>query len=204
MVTYIRKNIKGYYIEFDEELDANVWAGKIGSTYQDFLDNKWILLSAKQVKFHKDYPNANVKEVINMELTPVPPRTLEQAKEEKISQIKVYDDSNAVNGFTINNEIEGWLTPAERSNYRSSIESAKNFSVPSLSFYVGDFLMTVTPEQGEYMLDQVQLYADQCAIVTKQHQLAVNALDTIEAVDAYDYTQGYPTKLDFTYPIQVS
>ena len=48
MKTYIRKNIKGYYIDFPEEIDAQYWAGKIGSTYEDFQNNKWILLSEEQ------------------------------------------------------------------------------------------------------------------------------------------------------------
>lgn len=204
METYIRKNIDGYYIEFNEELDANVWAGKIGSTYQEFLEGKWIHLNSEQVAFHVEHPYATIKEVLDCQLTPTPPRTLEQAKSEKIAQIEAYDNSNAVNGFTINGELEGWLTPGERSNYRSSIEAAKRQSVPELSFYVGDFPLTVTPVQGEYMLDQVQLYADACAIVTKQHELAVNALDSIEAVDGYNYQTGYPNKLNFTYPIEVS
>ena len=47
------------------------------------------------------------------------------------------------------------------------------------------------------MLAQIQLYADQCFIVTKQHKAAVEALDSIEAVDNYDVTAGYPTKLTF-------
>lgn len=45
MKTYIRKSIKGFYIQFPEEIDATYWAGKIGETYQDFLDDKWVLLS---------------------------------------------------------------------------------------------------------------------------------------------------------------
>jgi hypothetical protein len=47
------------------------------------------------------------------------------------------------------------------------------------------------------MLAQIQLYADQCFLVTKQHEAAVNALDSIESVDNYDITLGYPTKLVF-------
>jgi len=204
MYTYVRKQHKGYYLETSEPIDAEYWAGQIGLTYQDFLEGKWVPLSDEQVAFHNEHPDATVQEVIAMEITPAPERTLADAKKEKTDAISIYDSSDAVNGFTVNGEIGGWLTPSERSNYRSSIEAAKKFSIQELSFYVGDFLMTVTPEQGEYMLDQVQLYADQCAIVTKQHQLAVNALDSIEAVDNYDYTQGYPAKLNFTYPIVIS
>ena len=47
------------------------------------------------------------------------------------------------------------------------------------------------------MLDAVNIYAMQCSGVTEAHEAAINALDTIEAVDAYDYTTGYPEKLNF-------
>ena len=66
MKTYIKKSIKGYYIEFPEEIDAQYWAGQIGTTYEDFYGGKWVLLSDEQVLFHNTYPNASVKEVFEM------------------------------------------------------------------------------------------------------------------------------------------
>ena len=193
---------KGHgFIEFDtpmsEELNGNV----MGTTWQDYVAGKWVPLSAEQVAFREEHPNASVLEVWNMEITPVPVRTLEQAKRDKVRQIDIYDKSSLVNGFTVNGSVDGWFTPEERSNYRSSIDSAKLLGVETLQFYIGNLLLTITPTQAEYMLAQIQLYADQCFIVTKQHKIAVNALTTIEAVDAYDYRQGYPQKIDFTLPI---
>ena len=199
--TYIKHDIKGYYIEFDEMFDPNLY-NNLGSTFQDFLDNKWVLLSPEQVAFHEENPTASIKEVWDMQLTPVPERTLDEAKREMENRIDEYDRSSDVNSFTINNEESAWLTPDERSNYRSSIDSAKLLGVSGLSFFIGDTLLEVTPEQGEYMLAQIQLYADQCYIVTKQHKLAVEALNTIEAVDNFDYTADYPAKLNFTYPFE--
>lgn len=199
--TYIKHDIKGYYVEFNEMFNPDLY-NNLGSTYQDFLNNLWVLLSDEQVAFHNEHPTASVKEVWDMQLTPIPPRTLDQAKREMIQNIEYYDNSSEVNGFTINNDVEGWFTPDERSNYRSSIDAAKLLQVPSLSFYVGDMLLEVTPTQAEYMLAQVQLYADQCYMVTKQHKLDVEAMETIEEVDEFDYTADYPQKINFTYPIQ--
>lgn len=197
---YIRKQHKGYYIETQEEIDAEYWAGQIGMTYQDFLDNKWILLSAEQEAFHNEYPYASVKEVLTMELTPAPVRTLEQAKREKIEQIEQYDGSDNVNGFDVvkdGNTITAWLTPAERANYRSSIDAAELVGVENLSLYIGEMPITLPTQIAKMMLAQIQLYADQCFIVTKQHIAAVEALDSIEAVDNYDNTTGYPERLVF-------
>jgi hypothetical protein len=57
-----------------------------------------------------------------------------------------------VNGFTINNTIEAWFTPQERSNYKSSIDAAKLLGLDTLSFYVGDTLLEISPLIAESLL----------------------------------------------------
>lgn len=194
---YIKKSIFPHFVDFAEALKPEEY-NNLGETYQDYLDNKWVLLSDAQVAYLEEHENADVKEVWDM--APAQ-KTLEQAKMEKLMQIDQYDRSNNVNSFTINGNIEGWFTPEQRSNYKSSIDAAKLLGVESLQFFIGDLLLNVTPAQAELMLAQIQLYADQCYIVTKEHQIAVEALETVEAVEAYDHTAGYPTRLNFPYEI---
>ena len=200
--TYIKLDISGYYIEFDEMFNPELY-DNLGDTYQDFLDNKWVLLSDEQVAFHEEHPEANVKEVLDMEITPEPTRTLEDAKAEMIAKIDEYDSSSEVNSFLVNSEIEGWFTPEERSNYKSSIDAAKLLGISALTFFIDNVEMTVTPVQAEYMLAEIQLYADQCYIVTKEHKIAVEAMETIEEVDAFPYAEGYPEKINFSYPFEL-
>ena len=57
--------------------------------------------------------------------------------------------------------------------------------------------MTVSTVKAEQMLAAIQLYADACFMVTKNHNLAVEALETMEDVDAYDFRTGYPERLNF-------
>lgn len=85
METYIRKSVKGYYIEFPEEIDPVYWNDKIGSTYEDFRNNKWIKLSDEQLAFHTEHPYASISQVLAMEIpeTPVYEETLEDAKQAK-------------------------------------------------------------------------------------------------------------------------
>lgn len=192
---YIKLSLKSKFLELENKLsDSRI---DIGSTYEDYLNNLWVLLSDEQVEFYKNNPTASVKEVWDMELTPAPEITLDEVKRNKIDAIKIYDSSTDVNAFTVNGIMEAWLTPEERSNYKSSIDAAKLVGLESLSFYINDVLLTTTPTQAELMLATIQLYADQCFIVTKQHITAVNALETIEEVENYDYTAGYPLKLNF-------
>ena len=198
LYTYIKRNINGFYVEFPNILKEEDFSN-LGTTYQDFVDNKWVLLSKEQVEFHKEHSEASVKEVFNMELNtpPVYERTIEEAKQEKLSDIDSYDNSENVNSFTINNSVNAWLIVQERTNYKTSIDSAKLLGVESLSFYINDIIFTVSTDKAEKMLAAIQLYADACSIVTKQHKLAVSKLNTIEEVDNYDYTIGYPEKLNF-------
>lgn len=196
MFTYIKKNVDGFYVELPEKLTADLYSD-LGETYEDFTQNKWVLLSDKQVKFHKENPTASIQEVWNMELKPVHVRDLADAKREMLAKIDQYDNSDAVNGFTVNNVIPAWFSVQERLNYKQSVEAAKLMNVKELSFYVGDNMLTVATEKAEQMLAALQLYADACFMVTKQHKLAVEALETIEDVDKYDYVVNYPEKLNF-------
>ena len=201
MITYIRKSIKGYYIEFPEEIDATYWEGKIGSTYEDFINDKWVPLSDEQVAFHIEYPEASINQVLSM--TPPEPyqRTLEDAKRDKIWQIEEYDRGSNVNSFNVilgeDNTISYWLTPEQRAGYKNSIDAAKLLNIKEVHPVFNGIQLTMSTSTAEMALAQIQIYADKCYIVTETHKANVNALDSIEAVDNYDITSGYPEKLNF-------
>jgi hypothetical protein len=47
------------------------------------------------------------------------------------------------------------------------------------------------------MLVALEVYASRCFDTTAAHKAAVMKLTSVEAVLAYDFTQGYPDKLAF-------
>ena len=47
------------------------------------------------------------------------------------------------------------------------------------------------------MLSALELYALECYNVTAAHKAAVSALESVEDIVAYDYTENYPEKLNF-------
>lgn len=197
MITYIKKELSNYYVEFEQELNPELYTN-IGSTYNDFIANKWIKLSEEQVAFHNENPNATIKEVLEMQLADnTVTRTLEQAKQEKINEIIMYDLSDSVNSFSINGVITTWLNVQERLNYRQSVEDAKLMENETITFFVDNYQLEVETSKASTMLVALQMYADACFIKTKQHQIAVQQLTTIEEVDNYDYTVGYPERLNF-------
>ena len=135
-----------------------------------------------------------------VEPTPTPAELLERAKASKIAELEAYDDSNAVNGFIIRTaagDITEWLDPYKRNNAFRAIESAKKLDDSSISFAVGDVPVTLDVETAEVYLAKVERYAVNCANVTAGHKAAINALETVKAIEDYDYTVGYPTKLVF-------
>lgn len=199
MITYIWKQAPEFYIETLEEIDPVYWDGMIGSTLEDFEDGKWVKLSNEQVEFHKEHENASLSEVFNLQLNPVHDvNPLKVAKDAKIADLMNYDSSSNINEFTVNEIMPAWFTPEMRSNYRNSIDAAKLLNVENLEVFIGDNLITIPTATAEQMLAAIQLYADQCFIKTKQHKSAIENLTTIEEVENYDYTIGYPTKLNFT------
>lgn len=62
--TYIKNNIAGFFVSFDEPFDPSLF-NDIGSIWEDFLKGKWVLLNQEQVDYHRLHPEADVYEVWN-------------------------------------------------------------------------------------------------------------------------------------------
>ena len=127
---------------------------------------------------------------------PKPIKTLEQVKQEKINEIINYDISSNVNSFTVNGE-QTWISKADRVGLMNStsIEKANNKTDTYLWF--NHTRLTISCDNLINMLSELEEYALQCYNTTEQHKANVNALNTIEDVEQYDYTQDYPNKLNF-------
>lgn len=191
---YINKDAETIYVELEALLDQE--SNYIGSTWEDYKAGAWVLLSDEQIDFREAHLDASVEEVFNMQLTPEPVRTLEQAVQEKIWQIEEYDRSGAVNSFRVNG-VSDWLTPDTRANYKNSIEAAEILGETHITFVIAGIVATSTLQDARIMLAKIQRYADRCTLVTETHKANVSSLLTIEEVDIYDYTVGYPDQEEF-------
>ena len=194
---YIKRGVGDGYVSFDTPLSQELNGNDIGTTFQDYQDGKWVLLRADQVAFREAHPMATIKNVWDMEEPEPVVRTLEDAKRERIEQIDAYDSSPCVNEFTVN-EIPMWLDKATRAGLllRITAEQAMGEQVTTLWFGTMSFEIPVA--QAFQMLYSLEIYASGCYDRTAAHKAAVEALDSIEDVDAYDYVAGYPEKLVFT------
>lgn len=122
------------------------------------------------------------------------PTDIDMAKAAKIAQIAAYSDSDAVNSLTFNG-IKTWLTPNVRANYLVSLDAAELLGETDITFVVEGVQASLPIKQVRLLLAKIQRYADACFLVTERHKIAVRALQTVEEVEAYDYTTGYPEKL---------
>lgn len=128
---------------------------------------------------------------------PVHVRTLEEAKAEKTVEIYDYDASQAVNEFIVNGS-GAWFDKETRSNFRGSLSDAELLGETTVSVPINGNVVTLPIQQAKLFLAQIQRYADACTIITANKIAEVQALQTIEEVDNYNVTVGYPIKLSFT------
>ena len=191
---YIKQSISKHFLYFAEPLKSADY-DNLGSTWEDYIDNYWVPLTNAQVAFHEKYPQASVKEVWDMELHPHQ-RMLEEAKEAKIAEITAYDQSDVVNSFSIGGQ-DMWLTVEEREQIATQISANESVGRETMTKWFNGNEFTFSLAQWKQMLIALEVYAGDALNVTENHKANIRLVSTIEAVDSYDYTTGYPTKLVF-------
>lgn len=180
-------------------------------TYTKEIDGKTIIKAANQIVIR-----TTTEQIINPSeqmiladgwteyVAPVYTPTLEDVKQGKIEAIYAYDSSSSVNEFSIGGQPM-WL-PFEtrtRLDRRFAVERMKAESqgktesevVTTLWHEGQSFEMPLATAMA--LLLALEDYATICYDNTQSHIAAVMGMESKEAVEAYDYTTGYPTKLSF-------
>lgn len=122
---------------------------------------------------------------------------LDQAKKEIIRKIDEYDTSVNVNSFKLNG-VDVWLNKDTRVGLMNSISIEKAAGKEQSVLWFNNICVTVNCDNAIQMLSALELYALDCYNKTAEHKINVQNLSSIEEVYNYDYTQGYPSKLEFT------
>lgn len=103
---YINKTASDFYVELDSVLDPE--SNLIGSTWEDYMNGCWILLSEEQISFRENNPNASVEEVFDMKLIePVKPEVDELLLERDNKLRLIQSADNLSNKFYISVISEG-------------------------------------------------------------------------------------------------
>lgn len=127
---------------------------------------------------------------------PTEEELLERARLEKLAEIDEYNQSNNVNEFTVNG-IPMWLTVNERQQISTQIAANGAVGRTVMTKWYGGHSFTFPLTVWEQMLVALEVYAGDALNVTEEHRAAVNSLQTVQEIEAYDITDGYPEKLVF-------
>lgn len=121
---------------------------------------------------------------------------LEAAKRQKIAELDAYNNSSNVNEFTVSG-LPMWLTFDERTRLHSAVnaKAAKGETVMTKNW--GGYDFTFSTEQWTVMLFMLEDYAYECQNTTDRHKAAILLLQSVQAVEEYDFTVGYPERLRF-------
>ena len=129
-----------------------------------------------------------------IEPTPTPEELLARAKANKIAELEAYDDSE-VNSFSVNGK-DMWLDHDVRQQLRISLDALSQAGRDTVTKWFDGIEYTYPIDVWYYMLGLVEVYAADALNVTEAHKAAINALESIEEVEAYEFS-GYPEKLSF-------
>ena len=125
----------------------------------------------------------------------VPEDKLQNAIEAKITEIKAYDNSEAVNSFSLNG-MSAWICREDRIGTRRAIELDVANGLTESEIWLNGFKLVVNSQLALKLLDAVGHYAYQAYNVTQAHIFAVKQLTSVEEVEKYDHTTNYPPKLN--------
>lgn len=118
-----------------------------------------------------------------------------ELKKLKNDEITKYDTSSNVNVFSLNG-VDVWLDRDTRVSLMNSTTIAKNMGQENTILWLGTFKITVKCDQAIQLLSALEMYALSCFNKTAEHKKNVEALSTINEIVSYDYTVGYPEKLN--------
>ena len=201
MNTYVKIDDPNIFVETKGKLDNP------GLTYEDYLEGRPIKLEDYQIAYHKDFPAAEVKDVLNVadykdgKVTwhfVVNTPTVESVREDKIRELKEYASSDAVCNFTVTSlgsSSQAWMTREELSDFKSLVESSRDLGLDEVQAVIGDNVYSISVGEAARIAASISLYINKCTVATKLHERAINELPSMGEVRAYDFTAGYPDKL---------
>lgn len=186
---YVQVRIKGYPTvakcyeailkTYKDENKTNLYeASRIDNTYKDLTE--------------EIYYNIKVDFNLEKELTP-----LEKAKKDKLKEIDTYDISPEVNSFFLNG-LQVWLDKSTRVGLMNSLNIEKITGKEISTLWFANIKLNINTDAAIQMLRSLELYALECYNKTAEHKVNVENLTSVEDIINYDFTEGYPDKLNLS------
>lgn len=203
---YINKTAKGAYVELDTALDAE--SNYIGTSWEEYKDGAWILLSEEQQLFREEHPSASVQEVFNMKINEIvvsESDKLRKSMQNKLEEIRRADEES--NKFYISVRSGGeelanqalWIDKDLRNSlYSITLPALKAEGQTTTKLWTSSTPPVSVEVPVDWALEKLpflEVYAKQTYDIKAENEAAVYKAydegdkDAIEAIDAY---AGYP------------
>lgn len=165
----------------EKEVKSNVY----NPTHEMLLENGWV----------EYVPTSPSIELTERQL-------YRRAMARKLRDLESYDNSSEVNDCIIvyqGNELHYWANKTERDALKGALRDCMVLGRTEyrLDLREKGISITLPCELLLQMLAALEVYAIDCYNKTTDHRFAINALTTLEEVEAYDFKVGYPEKLRF-------
>lgn len=121
---------------------------------------------------------------------------LEQEINNIIEEILLYDSSNQVNMFYVN-DIPIWLDKATRVGLMLRFNAEREINKTETTLWYNGMSFSLNLLEAIKMLNAIELYASECYDNTQKHIATIKSIKSINELKQYDYTTGYPEKLRF-------
>lgn len=156
-----------------------------------------MILSDGWIEYEEVVPETVIPELTEEE-------KLSIAKRDKKRNITYYDNSTAVNGCYLikdGEKINYWANKSERDSLKGAVRDFITAGRETYRLDLREFGVSLTMpcEKLLEMLCALEVYAIDCFNNTTDHLYAVDAMTTVEEIESYDHTAGYPEKLTFNY-----
>lgn len=114
----------------------------------------------------------------------------------KKAEVERYDKSSAVNQFYIG-DTALWLDKETRTGLKLRFEAEIAMGKTDTTLWNEGVQYPLPLDTAIQMLYALEVYASASYDQTQAHLAAIDALTTVEEIEAYDHTANYPEKLKF-------
>lgn len=128
--------------------------------------------------------------------TPIYEPTIDDYRKSKKKEILAYDSSDEVNVFFVQ-EHDIWLDKATRAGLMLRFQAEQAIGRQTTTLWYEGLMFELPIATAMQMLLAIEVYASECYDNTQRHLAEVDKLETIEDIESYDYTVGYPIQLEF-------
>lgn len=124
-------------------------------------------------------------------------KSLKFNKRNKLISLNIYDKSTNVNSFIFNG-IEAWIDRNTRVSLMNSTTIKLKLKQSTTALWLNGIRLEIDCQTLINLLEQLEIYALNCYDVTEQHRANINAIEDLDELESYDFTTGYPEKLNIT------